>query len=81
MKIIVKSSVNLPTAPGRPIVTEVDGHRATIEWEPPVTDTHNSPIAGYLVEYRPFGTVDWMIATDTLIVEKRFTGNQVLIYL
>ncbi|VDM66077.1 unnamed protein product, partial [Strongylus vulgaris] len=63
----------VPLSPGRPAVISVDGHRATIEWSPPTLDPKSAPLAGYQVEYRVYGTVDWMVANDTLVQECSYT--------
>ncbi|PIO57203.1 fibronectin type III domain protein, partial [Teladorsagia circumcincta] len=67
----------VPLPPGRPSVVAVDGHRATIEWTPPAVDPKCPPLAGYQVmlkvEYRVYGTVDWMVANDALTPECTYT--------
>ncbi|VDO43112.1 unnamed protein product, partial [Haemonchus placei] len=62
-----------PLPPGRPSVISVDGHRATIEWTPPAVDPTYAPVTGYQIEYRVYGTVDWMVANDALVQECTYT--------
>ncbi|KAK6035278.1 fibronectin type III domain protein, partial [Cooperia oncophora] len=63
----------VPPPPSRPSIVTVDGHRATIEWTPPEVDPNSAPLIGYQVEYRVFGTADWMVANDALITECTYT--------
>uniref|UniRef100_F1KQH5 Juxtamembrane domain-associated catenin n=1 Tax=Ascaris suum TaxID=6253 RepID=F1KQH5_ASCSU len=56
------------TAPGRPYVSAMDTDRVTIEWAPAIADPDSAPVAGYQIEYRPAGTVDWIQSNDYLVV-------------
>uniref|UniRef100_W6NC55 Fibronectin and Armadillo domain containing protein n=1 Tax=Haemonchus contortus TaxID=6289 RepID=W6NC55_HAECO len=68
-----RESCRTPLPPGRPSVISVDGHRATIEWTPPAVDPTYAPVTGYQIEYRVYGTVDWMVANDALVQECTYT--------
>ncbi|RCN46229.1 fibronectin type III domain protein [Ancylostoma caninum] len=73
MELSERGTTGIPLPPGRPAVVSVDGHRATIEWTPPAVDPKSAPLAGYQVEYRVYGTVDWMVANDALIPDCSYT--------
>ncbi|KIH46887.1 fibronectin type III domain protein, partial [Ancylostoma duodenale] len=73
MELSERGTAGIPLPPGRPAVVSVDGHRATIEWTPPAVDPKSAPLAGYQVEYRVYGTVDWMVANDALIPDCSYT--------
>ncbi|EYC46276.1 hypothetical protein Y032_0402g802 [Ancylostoma ceylanicum] len=73
MELSERGTTGIPLPPGRPSVVSVDGHRATIEWTPPAVDPKSAPLAGYQVEYRVYGTVDWMVANDALIPDCSYT--------
>ncbi|VDL82979.1 unnamed protein product [Nippostrongylus brasiliensis] len=68
-----RGTVGVPLPPGRPTVIAVDGHHATIEWTPPAVDPKSAPLSGYQVEYRVYGTVDWMVANDVLTPNCSYT--------
>ncbi|GMS95730.1 hypothetical protein PENTCL1PPCAC_17905, partial [Pristionchus entomophagus] len=66
------SGSSLPLSPGKPVVVGVDGSRASLEWTSPPANPHAPPIMGYQVEYRVYGTSDWMIANDSLTLDTRY---------
>ncbi|KAK6746541.1 hypothetical protein RB195_000050 [Necator americanus] len=68
-----RGTIGVLLPPGRPTAVSVDGHCATIEWTPPVVDSKSAPLAGYQVEYRVYGTLDWMVANDALIPDCTYT--------
>ncbi|EFO87390.1 CRE-JAC-1 protein [Caenorhabditis remanei] len=67
------TSAGAPLAPGRPSVIAVDGQGVLLEWTAPVADVHSSPPQGYQVEYRVYGSRDWMIANEQLVQDTMFT--------
>ncbi|CBJ25105.1 Fibronectin type-III domain-containing protein [Caenorhabditis elegans] len=67
------TSAGAPLAPGRPTVIAVDGQGVLLEWTPPVADVHSSPPQGYQVEYRVYGSRDWIVANEQLVQENVFT--------
>ncbi|GMR48035.1 hypothetical protein PMAYCL1PPCAC_18230 [Pristionchus mayeri] len=66
------SGSSLPLSPGKPVVVGVDGSRASLEWTAPPANPHAPPLMGFQVEYRVYGTTDWMIANDSLTTETRY---------
>ncbi|CAD6194584.1 unnamed protein product [Caenorhabditis auriculariae] len=67
------TSAGSPLAPGKPIVIAVDGHGAVIEWKPPVADIRAAPPSGYQVEYRVYGSRDWIVANEIFVTDTVFT--------
>ncbi|EGT42064.1 CBN-JAC-1 protein [Caenorhabditis brenneri] len=67
------TSAGAPLAPGRPSVIAVDGQGVLLEWTAPVADVHSSPPQGYQVEYRVYGSRDWMVANEQLVQDTMFT--------
>ncbi|UMM26465.1 hypothetical protein L5515_010153 [Caenorhabditis briggsae] len=67
------TSAGAPLAPGRPTVIAVDGQGVLLEWTSPIADVHSSPPQGYQVEYRVYGSRDWMIANEQLVQDTMFT--------
>lgn len=56
-----------PAPPGKPalIITTETSDSLTIRWDLPLKDG-GSPITGYLVEYRRYGSSNWLRATQSL---------------
>ncbi|CAI2352274.1 unnamed protein product [Caenorhabditis sp. 36 PRJEB53466] len=67
------TSAEGPLAPGRPSVIAVDGQGVLLEWTAPVADVTASPPQGYQVEYRVYGSRDWLIANELLVHDTMFT--------
>ncbi|CAI5447841.1 unnamed protein product [Caenorhabditis angaria] len=64
----IATSAGAPLAPGRPVVIAVDGQGALIEWTAPVADVNASPPQGYQIEYRVYGSRDWIVANDDSLI-------------
>ncbi|KAK6029570.1 Armadillo/beta-catenin-like repeat protein [Ostertagia ostertagi] len=58
--VSIPHEARVPLPPGRP-------------GTPPAVDPKCPPLAGYQVEYRVYGTVDWMVANDALTPECTYT--------
>ncbi|KAI1733330.1 fibronectin type III domain-containing protein [Ditylenchus destructor] len=62
--------LNMPAPPTKPIVVDVDGDRAVIEWRHLNTEDASGkgeapvPIIGFMIEYRPAGTSNWIPSND-----------------
>ncbi|CAB3405942.1 unnamed protein product [Caenorhabditis bovis] len=69
----IASSAGAPLAPGKPAVIAVDGQGALIEWSAPVADVNSSPPQGYQIEYRVYGSRDWMVANENIVTDTMFT--------
>uniref|UniRef100_A0A8R1DLC3 Fibronectin type-III domain-containing protein n=1 Tax=Caenorhabditis japonica TaxID=281687 RepID=A0A8R1DLC3_CAEJA len=70
---VIFSAAGAPLAPGRPTVIAVDGQGVLLEWTNPVADVYSSPPQGYQVEYRVYGSRDWMVANELLVQDTMFT--------
>ncbi len=63
---------DVPTAPGKPDITEVDSTLIGLHWSPPKSDG-GSPITSYIIEKRDKPTARWMRATKETVTETDFT--------
>nr|AZI15635.1 UNC-22 [Auanema rhodensis] len=55
---VIKDPWDEPGKPGRPMVTDYDADRISLEWEPPMKDGGN-PISEYIIEVRDPNTKEW----------------------
>ena len=63
---------DVPSAPGKPDVTEVDSTLIGLHWSQPESDG-GSPITSYIIEKRDKPTARWMRATKETVTKTDFT--------
>ncbi|KJH47971.1 Armadillo/beta-catenin-like repeat protein [Dictyocaulus viviparus] len=69
------NATSAPLPPSRPKIVAVDGHRATIEWIPPVADLKSAPLA--VENLRPNGVYEFRVrgvSADGLGAPSRSSG-------
>ena len=62
--VVIKDPWDEPGKPGRPVVTDVDADKISLEWDPPMKDG-GAPIEEYLIEMRDPHSREWVqVATS-----------------
>nr|XP_006823014.1 PREDICTED: titin-like [Saccoglossus kowalevskii] len=58
---VAKPPYGLPDAPGKPVVSDIDATKMTLNWTPPLDDG-GAPVKGYIIEKRDKVSSRWMKA-------------------
>ena len=59
--MFILSLKDVPTAPGKPTISEIQRSSVFLSWQPPKSDG-NSPITGYIIEKRETTSTRWFRA-------------------
>lgn len=69
--------LDVPYAPGKPEVSDVDVTKATLTWSPPEFNG-GSEITGYIIEKTEVGRKRWTKANKTPVTETTFTVTDLI---
>ena len=73
LMLFIRSSSDLPDAPDRPAISDVDRHEMTVSWKAPKSDG-GAVIKQYILERKDKYSTRWVMETKTTSLEYRVTG-------